>query len=156
MAIPCENQEHIDLIKKGLSSVQGINGKLEDALVRLAQASESHAAEMREMTQTITVHMLDNREFRVNLARGKEERDQLFSKNRDLSESMGFLTKTLHVQELKVQRAADALVEVDKVLAAIPKLQNFQNKMLGGMLVIPGLFTFISLVLVWYSNYGGG
>lgn len=79
----CMNVEEIQEIRDMARSASSGHGRLEDAILRMAQAHERQSSEIREMTQTITAHMIDNREFRVNLERAKEERDVLFTGHRD-------------------------------------------------------------------------
>lgn len=160
MTLPCESKEDIEEMKKAISAINNSGNKLEDALIRMAQAHEKQAAEIREMTQTVTAHMMDNREFRLSLDRAREERDVLFTRVRELEEGDIQLTAITHNHELKIQHIQDTWLERWDIIKPVPEkivsLQKFQNRMTGGMILVPGLFTFLSLVMVWYSNFGGG
>lgn len=93
MSTPCEKAEDITKIKDTITSMVNNGGRLEEALTRMVSAQERQSAELRDLAMTITTHMLDNREFRMSLDRGKEERDLIFRDLRTHSRRIDDISK---------------------------------------------------------------
>ncbi len=160
MTLPCESKDDINDLKKAVSAMGNNGNKLENALIRMADAHEKQAAEIREMTQTITAHMMDNREFRISLERSKEERDILFKEVRSLAVADTHLTALHHNQELKIVKLDANCQDRWDVLSPLPKrlenVEKFHNRLIGGFVIIPGFFTFLSLCVAVYVAMKGG
>lgn len=159
MSIPCESKPDIVELQKAISTMSNNGINLESAIIRMATAQEKQTAEMREMTQTITLHMVDNREFRLNLERGKEERDILFTTTRKLVEGDTHLTALIHDQQLRLAElgsSCDTRWDAIEILPErLQKIELSHNKLMGGIVVIPGVFTALSFFVVLYSTFGG-
>lgn len=159
MTIPCEAKPDILELQRAVTAMGNNGNKLEDALLRMAQAHEKQTAEMREMTQTITAHMVDNREFRLSLERGREERDALFKMARKAEQNDIHLTALVHDQKLTTTELSASCDNRWGILSPIPerlqKMELSHNRLMGGIVVIPGIFTGLSFFVVLYSTFGG-
>ena len=151
MTVPCESKDDIIEMQKAIAAIGNNGHSLEGAIVRMVQAQERQTLEMREMTSTITAHMVDNREFRLNLERGKEERDLLFKKVRKLDDDDHHLTALVHNQDLKVSDLKSSCEVRWLAIEPLPKrlenIEKFQNRLVGGLFIIPSICTVISLFL---------
>ena len=151
MTVPCDSKEEIIEMQRAIAAIGNNGHNLEGAIVRMVQAQERQTLEMREMTTTITAHMIDNREFRLSLERGKEERDLLFKKVRKLDDDDDHLTAVVHNQDLKlseVKAACDVRwLAIEPLPKRLENIEQFQNRMIGGLFIIPSICTVISLFL---------
>ena len=137
MTVPCESKEEIIAMQRAIAAIGNNGHNLEGAIVRMVQAQERQTLEMREMTTTITAHMIDNREFRLSLERGKEERDLLFKKVRKLDDDDDHLTAIVHNIEVKMVEFKTncdlCWVSFEPLPKRLENIEQFQNRMIGGL-----------------------
>jgi len=116
---------------------------------RLCSSNSELVQEMRQMTATLTKHMIDNKEHAVNIEHLREGQNEVSKRVRRLEdEQCPAARKT--IQELTSDISAMG-VAVKPLPGKVEALEEWQSNIKGGLLTIPALCAAISAIAALVS-----
>jgi len=151
MPQPCEQKDIIESIIEEVKGTSRTVYSIDTGLTELCKTNGRLAAEMREMTQMLTAHMIDNREYNVRIGHIESAQKIIFRRIQKIEDD--------HVPQLAARlsnvehSASNSVKELDNLPNRVNSLESWKDKVAGMVLVFPAICAFFTFLLTIYTMY---